>query len=194
MNVQTLFGQINKTKEMKKSSTYLIITLAVFVIGYIFLKTAYYKTENLPFLNEIVLLFIGTIATIAITAALINKQSEIELEKEQRVKIFEIKSSLYFELIDFLEKVILKKEITKTDLINLEFLTHKISIIANKEVLSEYVKFIKTIKEISKDTNVSPSETIELSIRLNSLCSKIRYDILIKEEEEEFKFEKLLNE
>ena len=177
---------------MNKSSKYLLISILTFIFGYVFLKTAYLNTQENPFINEIVLIVLGTIATIAITAALLNKQSEIELEKEQRVKIFDLKSSLYFELIGFIENIILKSEITENDLVHLEFITHKISIIANIEVLKEYAEFVDTFKKASKDKNVSKLESDELSTKLNKLCKKIRYDLIIKEHNIDFDLQKLI--
>jgi hypothetical protein len=163
---------------MKNSSKYLLISLTTFIAGYLFLRLAYIKTIDIPFIQEIVLIILGTIATIAITAALLNKQSEIELEKEQRVKIFELKSDLYFELIDFIEKVITKGEINKSDMIVLEFLAHKISTIASPEVLFEYSNFLNIIKSTSEDDEITALESDELSAGLAKLCGKIRYDLI----------------
>ena len=123
----------------------------------------------------------GTIATIAITAALLNKQSEVELEKEQRVKLFDIKSELYFELFDFIEELIKKGEIDKTDLVTLVFLSHKISVIASPEVLKEYSNFVQTIKQTAVDSKISGLESSQMSGQLAKLCGKIRYDIINKE-------------
>ena len=178
---------------MNKSLQHLVIAIITFVAGYVFLKTAYLSSQNTPFINEIILIILGTIVTIAITSALLNKQSEIELEKEQRVKIFDIKSSLYFELINFIENIILKKKITEKDLINLEFLTHKISVIANNEVLKEYAAFVKIVKKVSRDTDVSKIESKELSLQLNILCTKIRYDLIIKEKNTNVDLTNLMN-
>ena len=167
---------------MKKSTQYLIISAITFILGYIYLKTAYNITSETPFVQEIILVVLGTIVTIAITAALLNKQSEVELEKEQRVKIFDIKSNLYFELINFIEEVIRKEAIDTKDLITLEFLTHKISIIASPEVLQEYSNFVKTIKKTAIDKTISSLESDELSAKLAKFCGKIRYDIINKEQ------------
>jgi hypothetical protein len=166
---------------MKQSIKYLIISSITFIVGYVFLKYAYTTTAKIPFLQEIVLIVLGTIATIAITAALLSKQSEVEIEKEQRVKIFDLKSDLYFELIDFIEKVIVKGELNDKDLITLEFLTHKISTIANPSVLKEYANFLNTVKTTSKDTQITNLESDQLSNDLAKLCGKIRYDLLQKE-------------
>ena len=166
---------------MKQSIKYLIISVITFITGYIFLKFAYQATTEIPFLQEIVLIVLGTIATIAITSALLSKQSEVEIEKEQRVKIFDLKSDLYFELIDFIEKIITKGKILNSDLIALEFLTHKISTIANPSVLKEYSNFLNTVKKTSLDKEITSLESDKLSNDLAKLCGKIRYDLLLKE-------------
>lgn len=166
---------------MSTSSKYLLISLITFVTGYLFLREAYQNVQNLPFLQEVVLIILGTIATIAITAALLNKQSEVELEKEQRVKIFDLKAKVYFELIDHIEKIILKGTITSQDLISLEFITHKVSTIAHTNVLKEYTNFLIVVKESASDTILSPLESDDLSQALAKLCSKIRYDLISKD-------------
>jgi len=176
---------------MNKSSKYLVLSIITFIIGYVFLKTAYASTND-SFLDEVILIILGTIVTIAITASLLNKQSEVELEKEQRIKIFDIKSSLYFDLINLIEKVILKREITEVDLINLEFLTHKISVIADISVLEEYSKFVKVVKKASSDIDLTKVESKELSTQLNKLCSKIRRDLIGESIGEEEELEELL--
>ncbi len=178
---------------MNKSTKYLLVSLFTFLIGYIFLKLAYNSTQDIPFLQEIVLIILGTIATIAITAALLNKQSEVELEKEQRVKIFDLKSNLYFELIDFIEEIVGKRKITKEDLITLEFLTHKISTIASPEVLKEYSNFLNNIKDSSKDAIISPFESDELSQSLANLCGTIRYDLISKEASNKNEIQTIIN-
>ena len=166
------------------SNKYLLISVITFVSGYFFLRLAFFNTHQHPFAQEIILIVLGTIATIAITAALINKQSEIELEKEQRVKIFDLKSNLYFDLIEFVEKVLSKNQITQKDMVTLEFLTHKISVIANPEVLHSYAELIQVIKDTALDKQINSLESDELSAVLAKLCGKIRYDLVSKEEEE----------
>ena len=177
----------------KKSITYLLITVLTFVTGYLFLRFAYYDTTDAPFAQEIILIVLGTIATIAITAALLNKQSEVELEKEQRVKVFDIKADLYFELINFIEELIRKNEIDQKDLITLEFLTHKISVIANPEVLQEYSHFVQTIKDTSADTKITSLESDKMSEQLAKLCGKIRYDLIRKEKDSNINIQKIID-
>ncbi len=177
---------------MKESSKYFLLTLVTFITGYSFLRLAYYKTEAIPFTQEIMLVVLGTIATMAVTAALLSKQSEVELEKEQRVKIFDLKSNLYLDLISFIESLILKGKLDEKDLLHLEFLTHKISIVADYRVLNEYTDFIDTMKKVSEDTRISPLESDEISMKLSELCGKIRYDLIQREKRIDINIEKLL--
>jgi phosphoenolpyruvate carboxylase len=178
---------------MKNSTQYLLISLATFIIGYIYLRFAYASTEDIPFVQEIVLVVLGTIVTIAITAALLNKQSEVEIEKEQRVKIFDLKSNLYFDLIEFIESILKKSEITEKDLITLEFLTHKISVIANLDVLKAYSDFTRVFKETALDSKINALESDAISSELARLCGAIRYDLINKEDETSLKVQKIID-
>ncbi len=179
---------MNKTK-----TTYLVVIALTFITGYLFIKNAYISTAKNPFTQEIILIILGTIATILITAALLNKQSEVEIDKEQRVKFFNIKTDLYFELIGFIESIIRKKEIDETDLISLEFLTHKISIVANPEVLKEYSNFVQIIKDSSNDIKITKDESNKMSNSLAELCGKIRYDLIAKDKQSQVEIQKMIN-
>jgi len=170
---------------MSQTAKYILLTLFTFIVGFGFLHSAYYKHTNNPYAQEIVLIVLGTIATILITAALINKQSELELDKEHHIKIFELKSSIYLDLINFLEKIVTKRTITEDDLIYLEYLTHKISIVANKEVLKEYSNFIDTINKAIDDKLISVAESHDISEALAKLTVNIRMDLLQSEDNPE---------
>ena len=163
---------------MKQRYLYLFLTLLTFVAGYVFLRLAYGVTDEFPFTQEIVLIVLGTIATIIITAALLNRQTELELRKEQQVKTFELKAEFYVALIDFIEGLISASKITDEDRLRMKFLTHKISIIASPAVLEEYEKFLEVFYKIAKDDAISKMESKTLSERLSHLCSKIRQDLL----------------
>ena len=181
-----------KYQNMKTSTKYFSVALFTFIAGYFFLRYAYNAASEIPFAQEMILVVLGTIATIAITAALISKQSEVEIEKEQRVKIFDLKSELYLDLISFIEKMILKGTLEDKDMLHLEFLTHKISVVANIEVLKEYSEFIDIIKKVSSDEKISPLESDEISLKLSQLCAKIRYDMIQKEKDSDVNIENLI--
>ncbi len=168
---------------MTQTTKYILLTLLTFVVGFYFLHTAYFTSSDNPYAQEIVLIVLGTIATILITAALLNKQSELELEKEHHIKIFELKSSIYLDLINFLEKIVTKGKVTDQEMIYIEFLTHKISIVASESVLQEYSNFIDILKKVSSDWVISESDSDEISLALAKLTVKIRKDLLQNNDE-----------
>jgi hypothetical protein len=163
---------------MTNTSKYIILTLLTFVVGFVFLHSAYYEHVKNPYAQEIVLIVLGTVATILITAALLNKQSELELDKEHHIKVFELKSSIYMDLIDFLEKIVMKGQVTKDELVYLEFLTHKISLVGSEAVLKEYSNFLDVINRAVDDRLISESDSDEISMALAKLTVKIRKDLL----------------
>jgi hypothetical protein len=176
---------------MTQTTKYIILTLITFVVGFVFLHTAYYEHVKNPYAQEIVLIVLGTVATILITAALLNKQSELELDKEHHIKIFELKSSIYLDLINFLEKIVTKGKVSKDELIYLEFLTHKISLVASQEVLQEYSYFLDVINKAVDDRLISESDSDEISTSLAKLTVKIREDLL-QNDDESVDLEKLI--
>ncbi len=177
----------------KKRILYLALSTLTFISGYFFIRYAYVETNPDPFAQEFVLIVLGSIATILITAALLSKQTEVEIDKEQRLKFFNLKTDLYFELINFIEQIIREKEINKEDLITLEFLTHKISIVASPEVLKEYSHFVQTIKETSTDEMITITESNKVLDQLALLCGKIRYDLIRDEEGSVEEIQKIIN-
>ena len=162
---------------------YVILVLVTFVAGFLFLRTAYFSSMENPYAQEIVLIVLGTVATILITAALLNKQSELELEKERHIKVFELKSSLYLELINFLEKIVTKGDVSEDELVFIEFLSHKISFLASEDVLREYSNFIDTLKKVMQDKQISEQDSDDISSALARLSIQIRKDLLQCEEE-----------
>jgi len=176
---------------MTQTTKYIILTLITFIVGFYFLHTAYFASSKNPYAQEIVLIVLGTIATILITAALLNKQSELELEKEHHIKIFELKSNIYLDLINFLEKIVTKGKVTDDEMVYIEFLTHKISIVASEKVLQEYSGFIDVLKKVSDDRIISDSDSDEISLALAKLTVKIRQD-LMENTGESFEIEKVI--
>jgi len=160
-----------------KNIIYLLLSLLTLITGYAFLRFAYHVTDSMPFTQEIVLIILGTLATIFITALLLNKQTEVEIEKEQNIRHIELKNSIYQQLFDLLEEMSLKEGFTDKEIIRLQFITHKLAIIASPEVIDEYHSFLEVIRKISADNSFAGDMT-QLHESLSSLTVQIRKDIL----------------
>ena len=163
----------------------MLLSAIVFVGGYFFMRLAYQVSDQLPFTQEIILIILGTLATILITALLLNKQTSVELAKEQSIKFIELKTETYQDLINTIEEMVLHKDISKEDLIRLKFHTHRLAIFASPAVLEEYENFLTIFKEmIAKDRHVSLEDEDMLAEALAKLTVYIRADLVGELDEE----------
>jgi len=163
----------------------MLLSAIVFVGGYFFIRLAYQVSDQLPFTQEIVLIILGTLATILITALLLNKQTSVELEKEQSIKFIELKTETYQNLINTIEEMVLHKNISTEDLIRLKFHTHRLAIFASPAVLEEYENFLTIFNEmIAKDRHVNLKDEDMLAEALAKLTVYIRADLVGELDEE----------
>ncbi len=157
---------------------YMTLTATAVVGGYLFLRYSYHLADHLPFTQEIVLVLLGTIATMLITATLLNKQTAIELRKEQSIKFVELKSEIYLEFIGFIEGVIVRKTLRDEDRVRLEFFAHKLAIIATPEVLARFHAFLDVFNRSSNDDVLNQVESQDISMALAQLTIGIRRDLV----------------
>jgi len=160
-----------------KQFTYLILTFLTLVAGYAYLRYAYKVTDSTPFTQEIVLIILGTIATVFITALLLNKQTAVEIEKEQNIKFLDLKAETYEKLLDLMEDMASENRLQESDITRLQFVTHRLAIFASPGVLNEYTNFLNVVSQISKDGTLS-NDTEQLSDALGKLTIQIRFDLL----------------
>lgn len=160
-----------------KQLVYLLLTLLTVVGGYTYLRYAYKVTDSTPFTQEIVLIILGTIATVFITALLLNKQSAVEIEKEQNIKFLELKTKTYEKLLDLIEEMSTKKMLTGEDINRLQYVTHRLAIFASAAVLNEYDAFLKTLSELTDD-GTFVNDRHALNEALGKLTIQIRFDLL----------------
>ena len=168
-----------------KNFLYLILSLLTLVSGYVYLRYAYRVTDKTPFTQEIVLIILGTTATVFITSLLLNNQTAVEIEKERRVRFIELKTSTYQQLLDLLEEMSLLKRFSRAEIIRLQFLSHKLAVIASPEVLDEYQRFLEVINRISEDDSFE-GDMNKLHQALASLTLRIRRDIIGAEEHSKY--------
>ncbi len=164
----------------QKNIVYLSLSLVTLVAGYAYLRYAYRVTDHLPFTQEIVLIILGTVATVFITALLLNKQTAVEIEKEQNVRHLELKAQTYQQLLDLLERMSLVDQFGRTEFTRLQFITHKLAIVASPEVLDEYHEFLEVVRTISADRSFI-GDAAQLHRALGALTVKIRADLIGEE-------------
>jgi len=151
---------------------------------YAFLRYSYKLSDGFPFSQEIIAAIMGAIITILITAALLNKQTEVELLKEENLKFLELKSGIYTQLLDYIEDIILSETISYKDLIRLRILNQKISFVASRQVLEAFGKFIDFFGKIVEDRRLVDAEVDQLLRLVGDLSIQIRYDLMQGHREE----------
>ncbi len=166
------------SKLNRQNLIYLTLSTLLVTGGYLFLRYAYRVADQFPFSQEIVLVILGTIVTMFITAILLNKQTEVELKKEENIKFIDLKTSIYIELIEHLEEVILDGNIDERDKIKLRILAHKLAIVASHGVLQQFEKFIEEFNKIASDEMVDTGDINTLMDELAELSIYIRKDLI----------------
>ncbi len=166
-----------------KQFSYLVLTFLTLISGYAYLRYAYKVTDSTPFTQEIVLIILGTIATVFITALLLNKQTAVEIEKEQNIKFLDLKAQTYEKLLNLMEDMVGQSTISESDITKLQFITHRLAIFASPGVLNEYTNFLELVSNISKDGTLS-NDTEEISKALGNLTIQIRFDLLGENKEQ----------
>lgn len=162
----------------RENLLYMLLSSILVVGGYIFMRYAYRVAEQAPFSQEIVLVVLGTIITILITAMLLNKQTAVELKKEENIKFTELKTEIYLQLIENIEEMISDKNIDAKDKIKLRILTHKLAIVASPDVLRQYENFVEEFSKIASAGVVKESDINTLMDELAELSIFIRQDLV----------------
>ncbi len=160
----------------------LALTAVTVVGGYLFFRIAYHISENLPFAQEILLVGLGTLVTVLITALLLNKQTLVELQKEQNLRYFELKARTFEQLFDRVERFISERRLTDRDLIALWFVTHRLAVVASPGVLEEYQRFLRVFNRVAGDRVLTGKDAQELSEALARLTVEIRKDLVGEED------------
>ncbi len=154
------------------------LTAVTFVGGYAFLRYAYHVADRFPFTQEIVLVVLGTVVTVLITALLLNKQTAVEVQKEQNIKFLELKRKNYEDLINQIEDIVLSENITDEDIVRFQFITHRLAISSSPPVLEEYHNFLEALNAAARDRSITGEDPRKLSESLANLTIKIRADLL----------------
>jgi hypothetical protein len=162
----------------RENILYMLLTIILVIGGYWFLRYAYKVAEAAPFSQEIVLVILGTIITMLITAILLNKQTEVELKKEENIKFTELKTDIYLQLFDYLEQIIIEGNADQKDKIKLRILSHKLAVISSPQVLTQFEDFLEKFTHVTKDDLVELSDTNILMDELAELSIHIRQDLI----------------
>ncbi|GAB4246359.1 MAG: hypothetical protein Tsb0034_25280 [Ekhidna sp.] len=173
----------------------LIIVVAVFFFGYMTLRLVLNNEASKPITFEIYAAIIGFTITSLTTWALLGKQTENELKKEEQLRFLNLKTTIYQELIRQLEDVVRKEKITHEDIIELRLLNQRMIFIASENVLVAFNKFVIHFVRLAEKEKVSEKDLDDLLDEMSLVSVAIREDILknkIRKDMDTNTFEKLI--
>ena len=173
MSGKARLGQLRR-----QNIIYLALSVLLVVGGYLWLRSAYAAARQWPFTQEILLVILGIVATVLITALLLNKQTEVELEKEWSIKFTDMKADTYLSLLDHIEKHLASGGITPEERLRLQFLTHRLALVAAPNVLEEYERFLEVFNSAGSDSVFSTEEVDLVHEALARLTAEIRQDLV----------------
>lgn len=156
----------------------LSLVLMTMAGGYLVFRYYYDISDTFPFAQEIILVFIGAVITVLITALLINQQTELELKKEGRVLLLDLRAQTYSDIIEHVGRMIRKPRLERDDMAELRMLNHKLSMVAGPEVLSHFNKVLDEIEGGARDGIYSPAEQDAVMRAIAELTFYMRRDLL----------------
>ncbi|HHI71019.1 MAG TPA: hypothetical protein ENJ91_08440 [Rhodobacteraceae bacterium] len=167
------------------------VLLLLFVLamtsGYFAFRLLYRVSDDFPFSQELLLVFLGAIATILITALLLNQQTELELRKEGQVLLLDQKSATYMALIEHIGAIVEKGQMDAAQLAELRVLNHKLAMIGSADVIARFRDVLKRLDQAVADARIADKEQAEIMQAVAVLTYHMRRDLLGRIEGEDGK-------
>ena len=130
----------------KRQVILVISTALIAIFGYLLIRTILDSNKVLPITFELFAALLGVSLTALVTFALLSKQTEAELNKEESIKFLDLKINVYTELINQVQDIMTKSQITALDMIEIRLLNQKITYVASIEVLEAFNRFADHIR------------------------------------------------
>lgn len=157
---------------------YLAGSLAALVLGYVLFRQLYLGSSRFAFAQETILVFVGAVATIFLTAMLLNRQTELELSKEARVRLFDQKNAVYMAAIEKVAQIAEQRDPDPALIDDLRVIGHKLAVIASPEVIRSFQAVLDRLLRGLRDGNLSNADAEEVMHAVAELTIGMRFDML----------------
>jgi len=165
-------------KLIENKQVILFLYIVAMVAGYFAFRLLYGVSDNFPFSQELLLVFLGAIATILITALLLNQQTELELRKEGQVLLLDQKSATYMALIEHIGEITEKGRLDPEALAELRVLNHKLAMIGSADVIGQFSDVLRRLDDSTRDQSISDAEQAQIMQSVAVLTYHMRRDLL----------------
>jgi hypothetical protein len=129
---------MRKRAHRKRDVVYMALAVALLVVAYAAFRLLFYAGEGSVFAQESILVLLGAVATIFITATLLNRQTELELRKEGSVLLLEQKNKIYMAAIETVADIVEGRRYDDELVDALRVLNHKLAVVGSREVIAAF--------------------------------------------------------
>ena len=165
----------------------MVLLLLTIIVSYLGFRFFYGVSDSFPFSQELILVFIGAVATVLITALLLNQQTELELRKEGQVLLLDQKSGTYTALIEHIGEIVEKGKMTAEQLAELRVLNHKLAMIGGGGVIQQFNRVLDQLDVAIQDQKIAGREKHRIMREVAVLTYFMRRDLLGRIEGEDDK-------
>ncbi|RMG18498.1 MAG: hypothetical protein D6731_01890 [Planctomycetota bacterium] len=158
--------------------TLLVVAIAVMASGYLVFRAFFLSAKAGPFAQEILLVFVGTLVTISITAFLLNRQTELELRKEGNVLLFERKTEVYLAVIEKVAELVARREFDEDLVEDLRILNHKLAVVGSAPVIESFDEVLQRILSGLRSGALSDDEAEQVMHAVSGVSIAMRSDLL----------------
>ena len=157
---------------------YLVVTVVSGIGIHFMFRTMYMAEQPLPFAQEMTLVFLGSVVTIALTAALLNRQTELELRKEGRVIILQQQCAIYMACIEKVAKIVESIRHDAVLIDDLRVLNHQLAVVASEEVGVRFEAVLDALLSGFADGELSGADGEKVMQSVADLTMAMRSDVL----------------
>ncbi|MHA0327086.1 hypothetical protein ACXY7D_16200 [Sphingomonas melonis] len=157
---------------------YLVVAVVCGIGIYFMFRTMYMAEEPLPFAQEMTLVFLGGAVTIALTAALLNRQTELELRKEGRVIILQQQCAIYMACIEKVANIVENIRHDAVLIDDLRVLNHQLAVVASEEVVVRFEAVLDALLSGFADGALSGADGEKVMQSVADLTTAMRSDVL----------------
>jgi len=154
----------------------LALLAVTLIVGYLLIRLILSNSQT-PIVFELFAAIIGFALTVLTTSILLSKQTEAELSKEESIQFLNLKMSMYQELLNQLEDIIMKRSIKWEDIVELRLLNQRIAFIGSPEVLLSFNKFVRVFADFSRSEVMTEEMIDKLLDEMSKLTVDIRNDL-----------------
>ncbi|MBD63720.1 MAG: hypothetical protein CME62_00810 [Halobacteriovoraceae bacterium] len=156
----------------------ILLFLICCLVGYMTFRYYYNVSGQFPFTQEFILVLVGVISTVLVTAILLIQQSNLDLRKEEKVILLAQKKTIYMSIIEKVAKMVDKRVIDKRGISEIRIINHKLSMFGSIPVVDNFNNILDLMLDSLRNGVLSEEQAEEIMHSIARLTFDMRVDLL----------------